>query len=333
LIDLRFEKLTPYQNLWYDFQKEVLYGNLQEALIAIKKIYKKDPKDGVTNNDMGIYLLFNNQPKEAIKVFEQIDLNTYRFLHSWSAWRFTEHAYALIRMNKLDEAQEVLNYIPKEHSRFLGRWKNVFILGIYETKSSIYILKEQPDSIQHMITKMEEDLPWDQITWVYNYTSKFYSLLKDKESQLKWAKLSLERIKKQTKFTHVNPATEASANYFAEHYKEALPLFQDLANNQFNNWGYLSRIGIIYTKMNSLESVKDVIQELKANDAPTRKGSYKYALARIYSTLNEKELATEYLKQAFSEGFGFSMNRYDYDEELVPLHGYPAYEEFVKPKD
>jgi len=28
----------------------------------------------------------------------------------------------------------------------------------------------------------------------------------------------------------------------------------------------------------------------------------------------------------------FAMGRYDHDAEFVPLHGYPAYEEFVKPK-
>ena len=135
------------------------------------------------------------------------------------------------------------------------------------------------------------------------------------------------------KETKVAPRTAAFAYYLAEQYKEALPLYQDLANAQINNWSYLSRIGIIYAKMNNRESVEDVIQELKTNNGPTRKGSYKYALARIYSALNEKELATKYLKQAFKEGFYFNMARYDYDAELVPLHGYPAYEEFVKPKD
>ena len=38
------------------------------------------------------------------------------------------------------------------------------------------------------------------------------------------------------------------------------------------------------------------------------------------------------MKRAFNEGQGFTMGRYDYDNEFVPLHGYPAYEEFVKPK-
>jgi len=160
----------------------------------------------------------------------------------------------------------------------------------------------------------------------------FYSLLEDKESQLKWAKLNLERIKNQSKFTPVDPETEAFANYLVDQYKKALPIYQDLANTQINNWGPLSLMGIIYAKMNNRKSAEVVIQELKTNDGPLRKGRYKYALARIYSALNEKELATEYMKRAFNDGLNFGMGRYDYDNELIPLHGYPAYEEFVKPK-
>lgn len=324
LIDLKFDKLTPYQNLWYDWLKEILYGNLKTQLTTVKKIYEKDPQDKMINYLMGMSLLAYNKPNEAIKVFEQVDLSSLDFGSSIRrVWRFNDHAYALIRLNRLVEAQEVLNYVPKEHAT----------TTIYYRKSYIYILLGQPDSIQHMITKMEEDnLPWDQITRVHNNTSRFYSLQGNKENQLKWAKLSLERIKNQSKFTPVDPETEAFAYYLAEQYKEALPLYQDLANTQVNNWSYLSRIGIIYAKMNNRESVEDVIQELKANDGSTKKGMYKYAIAQVYSALNEKELATEYLKQAFNEGFWFELYRYDYDAELFPLHGYPAYEEFVKPK-
>jgi len=85
-------------------------------ITAIKKIYEKDPKGLVTNNDMGGRLLDNNKPNEAIKVFEQIDYNSYRFLYGWSTWRFRRHAYALIRVNRLIEALEVMKYVPKENA-------------------------------------------------------------------------------------------------------------------------------------------------------------------------------------------------------------------------
>jgi len=143
LIDLRIDKLTPYQNLNYDYLKEVVYGNSKTRYTAVKKLYEKDPKDNIANYVMGLTSLANNKPNEAIKVLEQIDLNTYRFRRPASVWRHTLHAYALIRMNKLVEAQEVLNFVPNEHAD----------LGIYLRKPYIYILLGQPDSIHHMITK------------------------------------------------------------------------------------------------------------------------------------------------------------------------------------
>ena len=84
--------------------------------------------------------------------------------------------------------------------------------------------------------------------------------------------------------------------------------------------------------MNNRESAEVVIKELKIKNEPITLGRYKYAIAQIYATLNERELATEYLKQAFNEGLGFEDTYYDFDPELIPLHGYTPYEEFVKPK-
>jgi len=324
LIDHKFDKLTSYQILWHDWVREVVYGNPHTRLVAIKKIYKKDPWHLNTNYNTGLNLIHLNRPREGIKVFEQIDYSSYRFTFKKNDHRIKWHTYALIRMNRLDEAREVLNYLPKEY----------YSPSTYYLKIYLYILMGQKDSIPQVITRMEEDnLPWNQIIWHYWDTSLLYKLSGDKESQLKWANLFLERIKDQSKFTDTGPGFRASANYLAEQYEEALPLYQELAKTQLSNWGLLSRIGIIHSKMNNREAAEDMIQELKTNDKPTRKGRYKYVIARIYAALNEKELAVEYLKQAFVEGFIFIIfDRYDFDPELIPLHGYPPYEEFVRPK-
>jgi len=311
---------SSYYSLLGDKEHQLKWAKL--SLERIKKMYEKDPKVKVINYLMGLQLVHANKPFEAIKVFEQIDLKTFPFTKSTDNWLHNVHAYALIRTNKLVEAKEVLKYVPQEYAT----------LGIYSRKSHVYILLQEQDSIQHMIKTMEENnVPWNQITWVHNNTSSYYSLLGDKEHQLKWAKLSLERIKKQSKFTEVNPGIEAQAKYYAGQYKEALPLYQDLAKAGAN-WFWLSHLGMTHAKMDNREGAEDVIRLLKTNDGPVQKGRYKYALARIYSALNEKELATEYLKRAFNEGVNFYITRYDFDPAFVPLHDYAPYEEFVKPK-
>jgi len=330
LIEPLIDNLTPYEKLHYDYLKEAHYGNVGTTYSTIKKVYEKDPNDIFWNYLMASRSLWFNKPKESIAVLEQIDLNTFQFKNTKSVWRHTGYAHALIRMGRQDEAQKVLSYVPKERAD----------IETYAMKSYLYILLGQQDSLQYMIEKMEEEnLPWEQITWTYEYVANWYSLLEDKTNQLKWAQLNLERIERQSKIGKVKLVTKAGAYYIAERYDDALILYQELSKTQGNNWYSLSRIGIIYAKTNNRVGAEVVIKDLKNINAPITLGRYKYAIAQIYAALNEKELATEYLKQAFNEGLGFRGTYlpyigyyYDFDPELIPLHGYPPYEEFVKPK-
>ena len=38
------------------------------------------------------------------------------------------------------------------------------------------------------------------------------------------------------------------------------------------------------------------------------------------------------LEEAFEAGYVFQNDRYDFDHLLIPLHGFPRYEELVRPK-
>ncbi len=323
LIEPLIDKLTPYEKLHYDYLKEAHYGSVGTTYSTFKKVYEKDPNDIFLNNILAARSLWFNKPKASIAVLEQIDLNTFQFKNTKSVWRHTGYAHALIRMERQDEAQKVLSYVPKERAD----------TETYAMKSYLYISLGQQDSLQYMIEKMgEENLPWEQITWTYEYVAYWYSLLEDKTNQLKWAQLNLERIERQSKIGKVKLVTKAFAYYIAERYDDALILYQELSKTQGNNWYSLSRIGIIYAKTNNRVGAEVVIKDLKNINAPITLGRYKYAIAQIYAALNEKELATEYMKHAFNEGFGFRKATYDSDPEFIPLRGYSPYEEFVKPK-
>ena len=76
----------------------------------------------------------------------------------------------------------------------------------------------------------------------------------------------------------------------------------------------------------------NIITELKIGIVRGTNGNHLYSMAAIYTALGQKETATDLLIQAFNIGRNFSWYRYDLDPDFLPLHGYPAYEEFVKPK-
>lgn len=321
LINLRFKKLSSYQQLFYNYLKENMYGDLPSELATLKVIYTKDPKDKIFNYLMGYSLLENNKPEEAIKVFEMIE-PAKQFNDRRSTWPTLYYASALIRVNELEKALGVLDQIPDE----------ALHQGVFIRKSLIYILQGRDEKVDELHNELESSTTHlNLMSLIASYNALYYGALGNRDKQLHWAKWALDRLNSQSQISQVSPIGRAYVNYLFEQYEQALPIYRDLIK-QDDDWPYYSRIGVIHAKMNNLDSAEIIIQHLKQNDKPLEKGGYKYGLARIYCALNEKGLAIKYLQQAFIEGHGFNDERYNYDHEFVSLHGIPEYEAFVSPK-
>lgn len=85
------------------------------------------------------------------------------------------HARNLIRMNRLDEAMDVLNFVPVEKAA-----ESIFFM-----KQKIYARRNQPDSIHHLITQLEDrNVPARLIHDLHLGASKEYALLNNRKNQL-----------------------------------------------------------------------------------------------------------------------------------------------------
>ena len=78
------------------------------------------------------------------------------------------------------------------------------------------------------------------------------------------------------------------------------------------------------------QKLLNIIQELSTKGA--NQAEFIYCLALIKAQQGEKQKAVELLRKAFLKGMPYEGGEYDNCFELLPLHGFPAYEEFVKPK-
>ncbi len=112
----------------------------------------------------------------------------------------------------------------------------------------------------------------------------------------------------------------------------ALPLYRELANSQPSNPRMFQRLATCYARLGEREEALKLIEQLRDMEQPRSRGRYPYLIGMIYATLDEKEKAMQYLKQAHREGYGFGPGTYQNAFELIPLHGYPPYEAFVAPK-
>ena len=324
LIDKNFDRLTPYQSLWYDYLEQIIHGSPPLRLSSLEKIYERNPNNYIISKEMGTQLARNNKVHEAVEILEKITRLPNRFENRADVQPFGDHGLYLFFLNRPKEMVEIMDMVPKKQG--LRKWW----YPLY--KATYHIFYEEHDSVNSIAVKMgKDDFQLNQIYYFHYWVSYHYALKGDKERQVIWANKGMMVLRKWEKFSDVSQIDIANQYFLAGQYEEALPIYREWATkDQKGNFEWWSKVGVIYANLGDMEKAENVITELLSTDKPTKNGSYKYAIARIYAALDEKALATEYLKQAFIEGFYFRIRRYYHDPLLRPLHGYPDYDTFVK---
>ncbi len=113
---------------------------------------------------------------------------------------------------------------------------------------------------------------------------------------------------------------------------EALEIYQALLGEEPGNMWYLGRVGALLARLGRVEEARKVDAELAAISKPHMYGENSFHRACIAAQLGERERALDLLGQAFGQGLNFGAFIHQ-DINLEPLHGYPPYEELIKPKD
>ena len=90
-----------------------------------------------------------------------------------------------------------------------------------------------------------------------------------------------------------------------------------------------TRLGCIYARTGKPKAASQIIQDLEEMVQDDASGMPYYNLAIIHAVLGDKSEAVSNLKKAFVTGVKFKWSTYDMDPELVSLHDYQPYEDFV----
>ncbi|MBL7961242.1 adenylate/guanylate cyclase domain-containing protein [bacterium] len=331
LIDRKFSHPTGMMKDLITAQKARRTGNLDEMYNSYNKVYQKDPKDISWNLWAAIGARSIWKYEEALSIYRSIDPATVNYDVAWKAGWARDYAYCCIRLNYYEEAREVIRHIPQQ-----------YVFQINEPTIVIYAKTGQDDSLRMTLSRFLDNavLPWGRLTNLYIYAAENYALLHDSVNQVKWARLALERQKSIQKVLSgagsdliINPNPKFSkAFYLAGKYEKAAREAEAEMTVVETYWESMSRLGCAYARLGKYEKVRSIISKINSNKDPYVHGEDKYALAKIYAALGEKEQAIQMLAQAFARGFGMAFNRYAEDSDFIPLHGYGPYEEFVKPR-
>ena len=144
----------------------------------------------------------------------------------------------------------------------------------------------------------------------------------------------------------------ALAKYLAEDWDGARALYGPLADlarpSRPTGWSedaafsiavrFHGRLGVIAARRGDRPQAERIADELRQIDGPYLFGEHLYQRAAIAAQLGDKTQAMELLREAIAQGFGAMLDGTGFGDvlhrapEMVPLRGYPPFEELRKPK-
>ena len=116
-----------------------------------------------------------------------------------------------------------------------------------------------------------------------------------------------------------------------ERWDEAYAIAEELVREQPSSVDFLTLLGVLAARRGRIEEARGIAERLAAMEIPYDRGKSTYARASIVAVLGEKEEAVALLQQAHGEGFEYGLS-FHIDPDLASLRGFPAFEEFMRPK-
>jgi DNA-binding SARP family transcriptional activator len=123
----------------------------------------------------------------------------------------------------------------------------------------------------------------------------------------------------------------AAAYYVAGRWDLARAMFEQLAEEEPDNINWLGFLGVLAARRGDRDEAMRMSEALVGKASPYDHGREPYWQACIAAQLGERERAMALLRQAYNDGRPFDL-RLHRDVDLAPLHGYPPFEELLKPK-
>ena len=333
LIEQRFDQFSPFEQLNVNWMKAIIKRDLYELRKLSKEMWMKDPHNGMFNYLAGYYQGLTHRPKSAIEILQILDTSTIqeRIKTPSNAWWCELYAHNLIRLDQLNEAQNILDYIPQEFEN----------LDKHRLEAQILVNQGKQDEIDVLLRQLENRGKSPNYITEVNTAAVVAYLLQDQSRQAQTqAQYGVNYVLSQPE-TVESPHNlpKAEALYYAGEYARAERVYSELLAksdagsiyNKYGNWHYMSKLGCIYARQNKTEKAKEILHRIDEITTATPSGRYTYAKARIQAQLGNHDLAIRLMKQAMTEGFPneYGEFRYGEDPEFLSLLGIEAFDEFV----
>lgn len=336
LLEQKREQLTPAQRSSLDRKRAEMAGRADEALIAARENSKIDPGDEKISFMLAVDALSANRPREAVEALKRP--------HSWKLVIRAPDPFGDYYYLTLTIALHMLG----EHGRELtearrGRavYPDLPAIREYEVRALVALgrLGEANKVIDETLT-LPASPPHGSPGSVMLRAAQELRAHGHREAALDMARRAAQWYRNR-------PGGEAAREeqrsefglclYNAGQWQEARAVFSQLAGEHPDNILYQGMLGALFAQQGDTAGAQRISGALWRIKRPYLFGSHLYQCASIASLLGDKERAVSLLREAVAQGYPFDNHGYAFrcheSIDFEPLHGYPPFEELIRPKD
>ncbi|SPE38264.1 putative Calcium/calmodulin-dependent protein kinase [Candidatus Sulfopaludibacter sp. SbA6] len=341
-------RLTPIMRHRLDYQRAVIDGRLEEGYSLLRDIVNlvkhASGPDWDTAN-LACVASWTNRARESAETFRaHRDAMDFQPSKPLGAYLLMEWTGAL---HVLGEHEEEL----KEARWGRGIYPHLLKVHAFEARALVALGRiEEVEKLVEEILSMRSQwaypsccLPRATPAYVMLSAAEELRAHGHREASLKMAGRAVDwyrsRVGEEARLEDTRSGV-GDALYQAERWDEAQAVFAALAAEHPDNIFYKGRLGALAARRGDRATALRIAEELRHLETPYLYGNHLSRSARIVALLGDQEGAVAMLRESVAEGagngdmpdvYGYGFI-YRHSMDLESLHGYPPFEDLIKPK-
>jgi len=324
LVAAHREQLSPLEVAILDWLRARLVGDQSAGLVISRRFAQLAP--GTLWEYQGAYdALLVNRPAEAVTILARMDPDRgplRGWMYYWSVLSVAHHL--------LGEHRRELRIAQRARERY-GATLDVLAL---EMGALAALGRVRELEVRVGEAEMARPAVWatpavvlmkvGQELQAHGYPDASVRLL---NRVLTWYRGRL----REERASQISRAEYGEILYSAGQWQAARKIFEELAAENSSAF-YHGFLGLLAARQGDSAKAQEISKSLAAVKTPYLFGQVTYVRARIASLLGQRPQAVALLRQAFADGLQYGMHSLHFDPDLVPLRGYPPFEELLRPK-
>jgi tetratricopeptide (TPR) repeat protein len=344
-IEKTHAQLTPIMRRRIAWSRANFAGRMEELYAISLDIMKLDPGSPWFPMDLALAANWTNRPREAVKalgIHPEAQINPSRPLGVFYLMEWTG------ALHLLGEHEEELRK---------ARWgRSIYphLLNVPAYEARALVALGRIEDVEKLVDEvLAVPSGWAYPSCCLPRATPAYVMLSaaeemrahgHREASLRMAARAVDwyrsRVGEEAQ-REDNRSGLGDALYQAERWEEADAVFATLAAEHPDNISCQGRLGTLAARRGERTKAERIAEKLRRLDTPYLYGNNTLRSAYITALLGNKEGAIALLREAVAQGSGSGEEPdsygygfiYSHAMDLEPLHGYPPFEELIKPKD